>query len=61
MGRAHAPSPLFFFALPSLPIVRRQNLLVFLQDLPTGKWTEAEVAVVLAEAFRLKYTFQNQQ
>jgi hypothetical protein len=38
-----------------------QNVLVFLQDLPTSRWTESNVAVVLADAYRLKYMFHDAQ
>ncbi|EDV28990.1 uncharacterized protein TRIADDRAFT_19492 [Trichoplax adhaerens] len=34
-----------------------QNLMILLQNTPTDNWTEREIAVLLAEAFSLKYAF----
>jgi len=37
--------------------VRLQGLMVLLQSLPTEDWTDEEVGLVLADAYRLKFTF----
>lgn len=34
-----------------------QGLIIFLQNLPTQKWTERDIAVIAAEAYKLKFTF----
>jgi len=34
-----------------------QSLLLMLQNLPTANWSNSEVSVVVAEAYRLKYMF----
>ncbi|XP_068956434.1 TBC1 domain family member 22A-like [Petaurus breviceps papuanus] len=34
-----------------------QELLIFLQNLPTAHWGNEEVSVLLAEAYRLKFAF----
>jgi hypothetical protein len=34
-----------------------QDILVFLQNLPTEKWTDDDIQLLLAEAFKLKYMF----
>lgn len=34
-----------------------QSLLLLLQKVPTEKWTESEVSVLVAEAYRLKFTY----
>jgi TBC1 domain family member 2 len=34
-----------------------QSLLLLLQNLPTADWSNSEVSVVVAEAYRLKYMF----
>lgn len=34
-----------------------QNLMLFLQNLPTSKWTDDDMQLLLAEAYRLKYMF----
>ena len=31
--------------------------MVFLQNLPTAKWTDNDVELLLAEAFKLKFMF----
>lgn len=31
--------------------------MLMLQNLPTHHWTDVEIGLVLAEAYRLKYTF----
>jgi len=34
-----------------------QGLMVLLQSLPTEDWTDEEVGLVLADAYRLKFMF----
>lgn len=34
-----------------------QSLLLLLQNLPTAEWSNSEVSVVVAEAYKLKYMF----
>ena len=34
-----------------------QEIMLFLQNLPTTKWKDADVEVLLAEAFKLKFMF----
>lgn len=34
-----------------------QGLMLLLQNLPTNNWTDSEISMVVAEAFRLKYVF----
>lgn len=34
-----------------------QGLMLMLQNLPTQNWTDAEIGMLVAEAYRLKYTF----
>lgn len=34
-----------------------QGLMLLLQNLPTSNWTDSEISMVVAEAFRLKYVF----
>lgn len=34
-----------------------QGLMLLLQNLPTSNWTDSEISLVVAEAFRLKYMF----
>ena len=36
-----------------------QSLILFLQRLPTASWGDREMEMLLAEAFRLQYTFEN--
>lgn len=31
--------------------------MLFLQNLPTSKWTDDDIQLLLAEAYRLKYMF----
>lgn len=31
--------------------------MLFLQNLPTSKWTDDDIQLLLAEAFKLKYMF----
>lgn len=38
-----------------------QTLLQGLQDLPTDSWTDKEIELVLAEAYRWKYMFHDSQ
>lgn len=40
-------------------IAEFQDLIMFLQRLPTKGWHEKEVALLLAEAYRLEFTFQD--
>ena len=35
----------------------RQGLMLMLQNLPTHNWTNREISLLVAEAFKLKYTF----
>lgn len=34
-----------------------QELLLFLQNLPTAHWGDADISLLLAEAYRLKFAF----
>jgi hypothetical protein len=34
-----------------------QGILLFLQNLPTHNWTNEEIGLLLAEAYKLKYMF----
>jgi len=34
-----------------------QGLMLLLQNLPTNNWSNEEVGLLLAEAYRLKFTF----
>lgn len=34
-----------------------QELLLFLQNLPTAHWGDEDVSLLLAEAYRLKFAF----
>lgn len=34
-----------------------QELLLFLQNLPTAHWGDGDVSLLLAEAYRLKFAF----
>lgn len=34
-----------------------QELLLFLQNLPTARWDDQDVSLLLAEAYRLKFAF----
>ncbi|XP_050530072.1 TBC1 domain family member 22A [Daktulosphaira vitifoliae] len=34
-----------------------QGLMLMLQNLPTQKWTDADISLLVAEAYRLKFTF----
>ncbi|KAF2353157.1 Rab-GTPase-TBC domain [Trinorchestia longiramus] len=34
-----------------------QGLMLLLQNLPTSNWTDSEISLVVAEAFKLKYMF----
>lgn len=34
-----------------------QGLMLLLQNLPTYDWGDAEITLLVAEAYRLKYTF----
>jgi len=34
-----------------------QTLMLFLQNLPTSNWTDDDMHLLLAEAYRLKYMF----
>ena len=36
-----------------------QTLILFLQRLPTDRWGDRDMELLLAEAYRLKYTFEN--
>ncbi|XP_059257746.1 TBC1 domain family member 22A-like [Mustela nigripes] len=35
----------------------REELLLFLQNLPTAHWGDEDVSLLLAEAYRLKFAF----
>jgi len=37
--------------------MRVQGLMLLLQNLPTNDWSNEEVGLLLAEAYRLKFTF----
>lgn len=34
-----------------------QGLMLMLQNLPTQNWTDSDIGVLVAEAYRLKFTF----
>lgn len=34
-----------------------QGLMLMLQNLPTQNWTDSEIGVLVAEAYKLKFTF----
>ncbi len=34
-----------------------QGLMLLLQNLPTSSWSDTEISLLVAEAFRLMYTF----
>lgn len=48
-------------APPTRPALTRpvspQELLLFLQNLPTAHWGDGDVSLLLAEAYRLKFAF----
>ena len=35
------------------------EIMMYILNLPTSDWTTKEVAMLLAEAYRLKFTFEN--
>lgn len=35
----------------------QQGLMLLLQNLPTSNWSDSEISLLVAEAFRLKYVF----
>lgn len=43
--------------LPDQPVLSPQELLLFLQNLPTALWDDQDVSLLLAEAYRLKFAF----
>lgn len=49
-----SPSPL---PTPSDRCLSPQELLLFLQNLPTTHWGDEDVSLLLAEAYRLKFAF----
>lgn len=34
-----------------------QEIMLFIQNLPTGSWKDEDIEVLLAEAFKLKFLF----
>lgn len=48
------PTPL---PAPSDRCLSPQELLLFLQNLPTAHWGDEDVSLLLAEAYRLKFAF----
>lgn len=38
-------------------VVPVQDIMVFLQNLPTAKWSNDDIELLLAEAFKLKFMF----
>ena len=34
-----------------------QGILLFIQNVPTAKWNDNDISLLVAEAYRLKYTF----
>lgn len=36
-----------------------QGLMLLLQNLPTQNWESSEISLIVAEAYRLKYTYDN--
>ena len=51
-----SPPPLSFTL--SLPFLL-QELMTFLQNLPTSSWTDDDVQILLSEAFKLKQMLQD--
>ena len=50
----YSPTNSFPLSLsPSLP----QEIMLFIQNLPTARWKDQEVEVLLAEAYKLKFMF----
>ena len=50
------PTPLSLsLSLSLLPLP--QDIMVFIQNLPTGQWTNDDVELLLAEAYKLKFMF----
>ena len=49
------------FSKQLLALTEFQDVIMMLQKLPTAGWTEREVAVLLAEAYRWKFMFQDAQ
>lgn len=43
--------------LPDPACLFPQELLLFLQNLPTAHWGDGDVSLLLAEAYRLKFAF----
>lgn len=39
------------------PSLSPQELLLFLQNLPTARWGDEDISLLLAEAYRLKFVF----
>lgn len=39
------------------PVSLLQELLLFLQNLPTAHWGDGDISLLLAEAYRLKFAF----
>lgn len=37
------------------------DIMMFILNLPTQKWTQQDVAMLLAEGYRLKYSFEDAQ
>ena len=48
----HCSLNFFMFICLSL-----QGLMLMLQNLPTQNWSDSEIGVLVAEAYRLKFTF----
>jgi len=48
---------LLHMALQLAGVLCCQGLMVLLQSLPTDDWTDEEVGLVLADAYRLKFMF----
>lgn len=56
-----------FLRVPTYPLLvtssdlglslSRQELLLFLQNLPTAQWGDEDISLLLAEAYRLKFAF----
>ena len=47
------------YNLSSFFIVHFQSLMLLLQNLPTHNWDSTDISLIVAEAFRLKYTFDS--
>lgn len=43
--------------LPRAISFLQQGLMLLLQNLPTSNWSDSEISLLVAEAFRLKYVF----